>query len=140
MTVSYEIPWRKGAYLARLDGEHPKYGLDRTFESGTPVKGAGVLKYELEAGWYEWRGQYHGGKRYVAVDELDAREIRNESAIAAMDKISAGANPGANGAWDGTRCKCGDDATDFDGIGFPYCSVHVPVLEASRSDSLPVPA
>ena len=139
MTVSYEIPWRKGAYLARLDGEHPKYGLDRTFESGVPVKGAGVLKFELEAGWYEWRGQYHGGKRYVAVDEIDAREVRSESAIAAMDKISAGPNPGENGAWSGVWCQCGDDATDFDGIGFPYCSVHVPVLEASRSDALPVP-
>ncbi len=140
MTVSYEIPWRKGAYLAKLDGVDSKFGLDRTWESGVPVKGAGVLKYELEAGWYEWRGQYHGGKKYVAVDDIDAREVRAESAIAAMDKISAGPDPGTDGAWAGVRCKCGDDATDFDGIGFPYCAGHVPVLEESRSDSLPVPA
>ena len=140
MTVSYEIPWRKGAYLARLDGEHPKFGLDRTFCNGVPVKGAGVLKYELRPGWYEWRGQYHGGKRYVAVDELDVREIRSESAVAAMDRISAGPDPGEDGAWSGTRCQCGGEATDFDGIGFPYCEAHLPVLEASVADSLPVPA
>ena len=140
MTVSYEIPWRKGAYLARLDGEHPKFGLDRTFEQGVPVKGAGVLKYDLEAGWYEWRGQYHGGKKYLAVDTLQAREIPSEAAVAAMDRISAGPAPGEDGAWSGVRCVCGDEATDFDGVGFPYCEAHAPVWERLMSDSLSVPA
>ena len=137
--VAYEIPWRKGCYLAKLDGpSQDKWGLVRTFEDGTPVKGRGVLKYELEPGWYEWRGTYRGDKTYIAVDVLKATEIQSESAVASMDRISGGPNPESNGAWGYDRCLCGSLVDSFDGVGFPYCADHAP--EAEPVSVLPVPA
>ena len=138
VSVSYEIPWRRKSYLAKLDGPSgDRFGLIREFESGTPVKGRGVLKYDLGPGWYEW-SHYGADKTYVKVDEIRANEITGEAVHASMDVISAGPDPETNGAWGYDRCACGSEVDSFDGVGFPYCAEHVPGAELAPVLEVPL--
>lgn len=40
-----ENVWKKGHYVARVTGPHPKYRYDRDFLSGTPIKTRGTVEY-----------------------------------------------------------------------------------------------
>jgi len=124
MAVRIEVKWRRGSWLARLDGEDVKYGLRREFESGTPVKSRHILVFEpVRPGWYEI--SECGRRRYVAVDELHSEPIP-DSAIGMLDRISGGPKPGEPGAWYGDRCACGAGVEGFDSDGWPWCSEHEP--------------
>lgn len=123
MTCRVETRWRKGHYCARLTGPDPKYGLRRDFEKGEPVKSRGMLRFDLNPGWYELGEGWQRPRRYVAVDELTVTEIPAEMA-GAMDRISGGPNPGEPGSWGDSRRKCGADVEYFDEDGLPYCAEH----------------
>ncbi len=121
--VTYEIPCRKGGYLARLDGEDPKYGLRRDFISGTYIKTRRAWQVAIGAGWYEHREYYRGPCRYLAVTDMTVEELP-ETAAGYMDKASAGPLPGQPGYWFGPWCHCGQPVESYDADGWPRCNEH----------------
>ena len=122
MSVQYEIKWRKGSYLARVEGPAEKWGLARTFENGVAVKSRHVLEYQLSPGFYELREGHKGmPKRYIAVDAVTSRDIP-ESAFGAMDVISAGPTPDLPGTWNDIQCRCGAEVDSYGDVGFPHCA------------------
>ena len=123
MSVQYEIKWRKGSYLAKIDGPAEKWGLARTFDNtGVAIKSrGGVLQYQLDPGFYEYREGHKGNpKQYISVDALGSHDFP-ETSIGALDVISAGPTPDAPGTWNDMRCRCGADVDSYGDVGFPHC-------------------
>lgn len=138
--VTFELPFRRGAYCARLNGPDPKFHLLREFQTGRTVKrDGGRLVFSLAPGWYETRERWAPpgeGREYWRVDSLGIFPLPDR-ARGLLDRISSGPNPGEAGAWDSDRCQCGAGVEAFDEYGFPWCDACRPVV--ADTSSLPVP-
>ena len=125
-TVAYSIPWRRGAYVARINGPHDRFGLDREFETGSAVKsGGGTLKYRLPAGYYEARDGFGKVPRYYRNDGLGMFPLAS-SELALIGKAAQGPDPGEPGSWGDDRCICTGPVAAYDAAGFPTCADHLP--------------
>ena len=122
--VSFELPYRRGVFCARLRGPDPRYQLLREFQQARTVKrDGGRLVFTLQAGWYETRERWAPpgeGRCYWRVDGLGIFPLP-ESARPLLGVISAGPLPGEPGCWDGELCQCGARVESFDSNGFPWC-------------------
>ena len=136
--VEYEIPWRRGCFVAKVEGSDPVYGLAFTFEQGLPVKSKGGLRFQLDPGFYAVQEEKGGTRRFITVNAVTSSQIRNTWALANMAIVTGGPAPGADGAWNGDRCECGQEVQDFDLNGFPWCASHLPYY--APPVEMPVPA
>lgn len=122
--VRVEIPWRTGNYLGRITGPSERYGLQLEWETGTPVKSRGVVKFDLRPGWYAARETYDksrgGPTAYYRVDTIAATPVPEHLAEYLAD-AATGPSPGEPGEWAGLVCRCGEDVAGYTGRGFPWC-------------------
>lgn len=114
--VDYPIPFRKGTWLARIDGPHGRYGLDRAFLEGATNKKAGRVTHQLTPGWYEY--QHKPGERSIlAVDtagqihELDHPGGDRDTLRPLGKAAKRGETIDTPGAYAGRTCWCGAEAT-----------------------------
>lgn len=143
MSVTYELPARKGTWLAQIMGPDPKYKLEREWAPRRYVKrDKGTFVYSLAPGYYEECRWEHGvGKvrKYWRVDELTRAKLP-EYAVPMLDVIAAGPAPGVAGCWGDIRCACGStEVATYDATGFPYCGEHEPVTSDVVAADLPSP-
>lgn len=152
MTATYETKPYKGHYVAKLDGEGGRFGLERTFENGTIVKSRKVRVFKLSAGWYEHGyvlpkserkptcgecGHREDGKRKAYFGVTAAGELVTvpDSMAGNVGKISAGPDPLEPGAWNSAKCRCGADVDGYTPEGFPHCDQHAPQQSATATDT-----
>ena len=117
-----EIPWRKGMYLARVNGPSAKWGIDLEWETGPPAKSRHVLKFAVTPGWYAARLKARKGPpdTFYRVDKLSAAKLP-ESLYPYIQYAPEGPLPGEPGEWSGVLCECGGDVAMFTEHGFPVC-------------------
>jgi hypothetical protein len=118
MTVAHEIPWRRKQWLGKVTGRDGKYGVGLDFRRGEPVKSRGILKFQLEPGFYvEVKG---AGREYFECDGLEVRYIP-ETLYELMGAAAEGPAPGSNGAWNSSHCCCGALVERYSSDLFPFC-------------------
>lgn len=120
--TKYEHPWRRGAFVAQVTGERPGGGPAIAFETGTPVKSRGVLRFDLAPGYYAAREGKVAPWRFLAVSDLTVEPLGATDALRAhIGKAAAGPRPGEPGSWFGTVCECGSPVEWYTPAGFPIC-------------------
>ena len=113
--------WRRGCWVGRVTGPHPKFGFDREFLRGTPVKSRGTVEYSFAdlGGAPAWIVSKDRVERrtIVAVDESGWVDYGPLLTFQVLEVFEAGA-PGSEGSWAGRTCdaiyvdsETGDDAT-----------------------------
>lgn len=127
-TVAFEWKWRRGHYVAKVVGPSQRYGLEREFSQGTPVKSRSVVKHTLDVGWYETQEWVRGEGKVRAYWACDGLTMVRLPASADIAVALTGPDPGQPGAWSSDRCRCGDQLTDFDRLGFPHCDTCGPTV------------
>ena len=118
--------WRKGAWVARVTGPHPKYVFDRTFCRGVPNRRRGTLEYQpghLEGpGWVVTNDGY--GRHLIEARDLDYIDHGEDVTSVEILLIHQAGPPGARGAWNGQRCP--EDARPLIGGVCAQCAESEP--------------
>jgi hypothetical protein len=116
------------AYVARITGTDPRYGLSRDFaRKVSSLKGRrGYWAKVTEPGWYELVTYGPAGKRirYEGWDGAAWHPIPRELFAPFAAVAVTGPNPGAAGAWYGDRCQCGEPVDTYTPEGWPRCAQH----------------
>lgn len=107
--------WRRkgsGCWLAVVTGRHDTYVFDREFVRGVPNKSRGILTYSLAdlGGDPCWVVRSTMGDRELLGAYPHGWESFGEVGSRSILAVFEAGPPGSEGAWDGTRCACGDPA------------------------------
>lgn len=150
--ATVEVKAYKGHYVAGIDGESGRFGLERDFTLDSKVvKSRKVRSYTCPPGWYEQQtmmpvaqrvtcetcGHRADGKirEYFGVSKAGEVTYVPSTSFGDMHLISAGPVPGEDGAYAGAHCFCGADVDSFDVHGFPFCREHTQDTSAAATDT-----